>query len=567
VLGQPITIRSTTADRRASSADVTPVSSGNARISLATTGDQVVQVGWGDLCLEQSHLLRPMSGEGLLLVASEASSDDPTLDLRLPPRVEDGTRPVTSDERDLLPLTSVTRGWGTSMKPAAVALTEGGAWPGENAAVSIVDLLNRTSDDLLQVRIAGCGGRRDRHLTLTQWGSTVVRRRAHTMVKQGAGSEARLTYGGERGPARAGSSVGMALRSVFTRAGLGAESDLAPKSLVLRAALDRWDPERQNHRRGGEPARRRSGPGRGGRSLPVGRHRGLGRDLGRGGAVSYTTYDLVVATATSPLFAQLAAHLPAQNGWSRPRHPDSDLTALVYGACRRLFQSYSRLDCELAQQWPSLRAACLAEGVDLGEKPMTYHRWEGHATVPSATSTLGSLELAKAQGKLDPSAGSISRPHRTQLVYRDGTHLRGKFRAHHGEWGDPVLGTCTAEYDLTRSTKTPTRLLVKEGARWVAYHPESRKRRGLARIDEDAHVLDKYETLVERGQRPGHESPRARSGDVARARRPAALAHHAGDWSPGGRSGGGRGTAGAAAAQGTRRRGTARLRLRQIYAR
>lgn len=38
----------------------------------------------------------------------------------------------------------------------------------------------------------------------------------------------------------------MALRSVFTRAGLGAEPDLAPKSLVLRAALDRWDPERQN---------------------------------------------------------------------------------------------------------------------------------------------------------------------------------------------------------------------------------------------------------------------------------------------------------------------------------
>jgi hypothetical protein len=173
-------------------------------------------------------------------------ADDPTLDLRLPPRVEDGTRPVTSDERDLLRLTSVTRGWGASMKPTAVALTEGGAWPGENAAVRIVDLLNRPSDDLLQVRIAGCGRRRDRHLTLTEWGSTVVRTRAHAMLQQGAGSEARLTYGGERGPARVGSSVGMALRSVFTRAGLGAESDLAPKSLVLRAALDRWEPERQN---------------------------------------------------------------------------------------------------------------------------------------------------------------------------------------------------------------------------------------------------------------------------------------------------------------------------------
>lgn len=173
-------------------------------------------------------------------------NDDPTLDLRLPPRVEDGTRPVTCDERDLLRLASVTRGWGESLKPTAVALTEGGAWPGENAAVRIADLLNRQSDDLLQVRIAGCGRRRDRHLTLTEWGSTVVRKRAHTLLQQGARSDARLTYGGERGPARAGSSVGMALRSVITRAGLGNETDLAPKSLVFRAAIDLWNPQRQN---------------------------------------------------------------------------------------------------------------------------------------------------------------------------------------------------------------------------------------------------------------------------------------------------------------------------------
>ena len=222
--------------------------------------------------------------------------------------------------------------------------------------------------------------------------------------------------------------------------------------------------------------------------------------------MSYTTHDLVVATATSPLFTQLATHLPAQNGWGRPRHHDSDLTALVYGACRRLFRSYGRLDRELAQQWPSLRAACLAEGVELGAMPMTYHRWEGardralaHLDEVRTAFTVGSLELAKAQGKLDPTVGSISRPDRTQVVYGDGTHLRGKFRTHHGEWEDPVLGTCTAEFDLTRSTKAPTRLLVKEGGRWVAYHPESRKRLGLARIDEDAHVVDKYKTFVERG--------------------------------------------------------------------
>ncbi len=103
---------------------------------------------------------------------------------------------------------------------------------------------------------------------------------------------------------------------------------------------------------------------------------------------------------------------------------------------------------------------------------MTYHRWEGardralgHLDEVRTSFTVASLELAKALGKLEPSAGSISRPHRSQVVYGDGTHLRGKFRAHHGEWEDPVLSTCTAEFDLTRSARTPTRLLVKEGER------------------------------------------------------------------------------------------------------
>jgi hypothetical protein len=50
----------------------------NARIYLATTDEQVIQVGWGDLCLEQWHLLRAICGEELLLVAFEASSDDPS---------------------------------------------------------------------------------------------------------------------------------------------------------------------------------------------------------------------------------------------------------------------------------------------------------------------------------------------------------------------------------------------------------------------------------------------------------------------------------------------------------
>lgn len=102
-------------------------------------------------------------------------------------------------------------------------------------------------------------------------------------------------------------------------------------------------------------------------------------------------------------------------------------------------------------------------------------------------------------GLLDPHRGSISKPDRTQIVYGDGTHLRGKYRTHHGEWDDPVLGPCRAAFDLQVSVSKPVRLLVKEGNQWVAYHPESRRRLGLARIDEDAHVKDKYPSIAERG--------------------------------------------------------------------
>lgn len=168
--------------------------------------------------------------------------DDPTLDLHLPPRVEHGNRPVTTDERDLLRLASVTGGWATSLRPAAVALAEAGAWPGENAAVRIADLLNADVTGPLHVRVAGSARRRDRIITLSEWGSSVVRQRARTLVDDGAAPTDRLTYNGNRGPSGRGAAVGMALSGVFRRAGLSGEPDRAPKSLVKRAALDLWDP-------------------------------------------------------------------------------------------------------------------------------------------------------------------------------------------------------------------------------------------------------------------------------------------------------------------------------------
>lgn len=218
-----------------------------------------------------------------------------------------------------------------------------------------------------------------------------------------------------------------------------------------------------------------------------------------------TTHDLVVATATSPLFHRLAAVLPQHYGWGRPRHHESDLVTLVYGAARRQFRSYRRLDPEFAQQWPAFRAACLERGIDLGPVPPRYSHWEGArdrvlSRLPdfARTFTEGSLELANDLGLLHGEAGSIGRPDRSQVVYGDGTHLKGKFKRHLGEWDDTELGPCLAEFDLSGGATTPARLLKRDGGRWVAYHPETRKKIGYARIDEDAHVHDKYLELVDR---------------------------------------------------------------------
>lgn len=207
-----------------------PISGGSAEPSVAT------------MHLRRSALRAMFSALRSLLLRT----DDPTVGLTLPRRARTGTRPVSETERDLLRLSSVTRGWDRTLKPSVIALAEAGLWPAENAAVRIADLTNLKSDDPLVVRCTGSGHRRDRYVTLTPWGGLVVRRRATAMTAEGATGAARLTYGCRGGTANAGASVGMALRSVFVRAGLDDQADLAPKSLVQRAALDLWDPERQN---------------------------------------------------------------------------------------------------------------------------------------------------------------------------------------------------------------------------------------------------------------------------------------------------------------------------------
>lgn len=50
----------------------------NARIYVATPDQQVIKIGWGDLDLEQWHLLREITADGIGLVAAESAYGMPS---------------------------------------------------------------------------------------------------------------------------------------------------------------------------------------------------------------------------------------------------------------------------------------------------------------------------------------------------------------------------------------------------------------------------------------------------------------------------------------------------------
>ena len=68
----------------------------NARLYLATSDGQVTKVGWGDLCLEQWHLLRQVTRGGLGLVAFENSHGTP-------PHWRDPSEEADATLKDLIP--------------------------------------------------------------------------------------------------------------------------------------------------------------------------------------------------------------------------------------------------------------------------------------------------------------------------------------------------------------------------------------------------------------------------------------------------------------------------------
>jgi integrase len=149
---------------------------------------------------------------------------DPTLDLRLPPRTQLPTRPLTDDEISLCRAASA---WSLNDRRRAAA------WAlGEATCRSVeVGQIIRGDVDLETGRVWIHGGptTSDRWGHLSEWGVVQLKRRLAMIDDRPAQA---VVYEGAEGPATGQVSACIAVRDVLIRAGLGKEPGVRPASLA-----------------------------------------------------------------------------------------------------------------------------------------------------------------------------------------------------------------------------------------------------------------------------------------------------------------------------------------------
>jgi integrase/recombinase XerC len=149
---------------------------------------------------------------------------DPTLDIRLPPRAQLGTRPLDDDE---VSLCRATAAWSLNDRRRAAA------WAlGEATCRSVeVGQITRADVDLEGRRVWIHGGQTtsDRWGHLSDWGCAQLDRRLATI---GQVPDQPVVYEGDDGPATGQISACIAVRDVLIRAGLGKEPGVRPASVA-----------------------------------------------------------------------------------------------------------------------------------------------------------------------------------------------------------------------------------------------------------------------------------------------------------------------------------------------
>lgn len=187
--------------------------------------------GSGEPSIATMHVRRSSLRMLFRLARTELGIEgDPTLDVVLPPRSTAAARPLTDDEVELgrsyaLHNLEATRG------PAAWALGE--------ATLTTTELPYVTTDDLdldnangPRVWIQGSRKRDERWGYLDDWGAAQVKRRASSLK-----GTKHLIYRGNGAEESRQASCCIAIKDVMVRAGLDAEPDVRPSSLVAWAGV------------------------------------------------------------------------------------------------------------------------------------------------------------------------------------------------------------------------------------------------------------------------------------------------------------------------------------------
>jgi integrase/recombinase XerC len=149
---------------------------------------------------------------------------DPTLDVRLAPRTQLATRPLSDEEVSICRAASAWR-LNDRRRAAAWAL-------GEATCRSVeVGQITRADVDLGGRRVWIHGGQTtsDRWGHLTEWGCIQLERRLSS-IGRAAGQP--VVYEGDDGPATGQISACIAVRDVLIRAGLGKEPGVRPASVA-----------------------------------------------------------------------------------------------------------------------------------------------------------------------------------------------------------------------------------------------------------------------------------------------------------------------------------------------
>ena len=160
---------------------------------------------------------------------------DPARDITLPGRVPSTTRPLATEEAELVWLHAWDGGRPTR-HPATIALLLAGAQTGEVGHITIPDL------DVPNARVFAHGASKynARWLPLEPYALQALRARAEHLVlhhPEAAAATVRLATGAGGSDAHLQSRVGMTVGEIFQRAGFGDDPDLRPASLTATAGV------------------------------------------------------------------------------------------------------------------------------------------------------------------------------------------------------------------------------------------------------------------------------------------------------------------------------------------